>query len=298
MVSQAVSDFSSNLGLLGAQVLLAIAAYRRPEDRHHCRVRDESFLGSELVTGNSRKFLVYDSLPGTVHNKAVGLDKATLFIELTPFDPERLKELPSTLPKGVQFKDGHLWLGKRKLAHCIRSSEKIEEEHSARALWTIRWSALSEESLQIVVATLDQLDQEGAYLDEASDVGTSLSGMSLGAGSSAGGQTLELRLGLQMDLIQTQVPVLAIGIGMRTEMQMDIEFAQMLRFEQMLARNAAQAIEQALEKDDSPAGQARVANFILFAMARQVKNAAAEIGHEVSWSKARKVARDLMQRQR
>lgn len=295
MVSNS-SDAQSpdQLGLLGAQILLALAAYQRPDERHHCRVRDEDFAGSDLLTGNGRKFLVYDSLPGDIHNKAIGVDQKTLFIELTPFDEERVEEF-APLPQGVILKDQAMWRGKRKLATYIRSSAEVREEHGDRALWMIRQSALSDEDLRAAIACLDHLDQEGVYLQGASEPAPA-SGLSLGSSGSVGGQRLELRLGLQMDLIQAQVPVLALSAQMKNEQRMSLEIAQMLRFERLLQCNPEEAIQRSLEEDASPAGQETLANFIIFAMARRVKEAAASVGKDVSWSNARRVVRDLMKK--
>lgn len=288
-------DQENGLGLLGQQLLLVLAAFQRPDDRHLCHVRHEELSGADLLAGDgSRRFLVYDSLPGTLNNKAIGIDKKMLFVELTPFDEARIRgEL--TLPQGTRIDRGALWRGRRKLASMMRGSPKVEQQHGMRALWTVPWSDLPSDDLQAAIACLDYLDVEGAYMEDTSLEG-GVGSISVSSSSAAGGQRLEMRLGLQLQLIEVQVPILSVRGEMQTAMKLDLEFTQMLRFEKLLERNAEEAIRSLLEQDSSAEGQQRLASFILFKLARDVKKAAAEKGPEISWSRARQIVRGMMRK--
>ena len=79
---------------------------------------------------------------------------------------------------------------------------------------------------------------------------------------------------------------------------MNLELSQMLRFERWLQANPVKAIQDALDRDASPEGQARLAKYIVFKMARDVKNAANQIGKDISWRDARKIVRRALSEQR
>jgi hypothetical protein len=282
---------SREMGLLGLQIQLAVAVFQNRNAEHFCQVRHEVFAGNELLTGDSeRQFLVYDCLPGSMHNKAIGLDSKTLFIELTPFDLEAVAE--STLPNKVRVTSKAIFYGKRKVASCIQSSEAVAKDKGARALWMVPWQKLDAEQLTTAITCLDILDIDNAYvleLDPAEQENAP-------AASSSGGMRLELRLGLQMELIQAQVPVLALQQGLRPELSQNLELLQTLRFERLLEQNGEDAVLEYLARDSSPAGQKRLAGMIIFKLARDVKMAAAASGQVLEWPQARKIVRKLMRK--
>lgn len=281
----------NTLGLLGQQIRLAIGAYRNPVASHYCSVRDGEFTSEELFTGDGeRRFLAFDSLPGTVNVKAIGIDAKTLFVELTPFDRERFREIGE--PSGVRIDSRGLWRGHRKLAGLDIASSKVAAEHGPRALWTIPWPALSVENLAVVIAVLDSADVSGAYIDDpsmAADAPPAAPVMKL---------TMELRMDLQLRLIQTQVPILSLGnrLENRLELGMHLELQQLQRFETWLEKNPADAIEVFLKNNPGPEGERRVAKMIEFKLARDVKNAAERTGHDIDWPHARKIVRRLLKR--
>ena len=82
----------------------------------------------------------------------------------------------------------------------------------------------------------------------------------------------------------------------RGEMRLEqnLELVQLQRFERWLSRNPVEAIQQALEKDSSPEGMARLTKLITFKMARDVKNAAAQTGRDISWKEARRIVSRMM----
>lgn len=281
----------SDLGLLGQQIALVLRAYQNPDERHYCRVRDGEFPTSDLFTGNGdRRFLAFDSLPGTVNVKAIGVDAKTIFVELTPFDDDRLAE--TALPDGIKLNGGGLWHGRHKLAHVALASPKVAAEHGPRALWTIPWSKLSPEDLAVTVAALDRADEAGAYVEEPSDVAH------VAPVNSTGRMRMELRMDLQLRLIQTQVPILSLSnrLENRLEIGMRLELAQLQRFETWLERNPADAIDAYLKTHPGPEGELRVAKMIEFKMARDVKNTAEASGHDIDWSCARRIVRRLLKR--
>jgi hypothetical protein len=295
-----VSPSQDELGLLGQQINLVTHAYTSPSGTYWCEVQGVH-LTSDQIFGDSkaeRRFLVYDSLPGSIHVMAIGIDANNLFVELSPYDPEAVKQTSEeeNMPANVRVDKRGIWFGRRKLASVMRGSAKIQAEHGPRVLWTMSRS-LSDEDRQRVIATLDGLDEAGAYEMEQKD-----SGRDVGAApATSGTHRMEIRLGLQMDLIARQVPVLAIRMEgrpeTRTELQQSLEFQQLLRFEAWLQRDPENAIIQALARDPSSEGQARVIKFILFKTARDVKSAAGDSGREIPWSEARKIARNILQRQ-
>jgi len=288
----AVAPSPAELGLLGQQLGLALTAYAAPQGSYWCEAQKAHLTGQEVLGDSSarRRFLVYDSLPGSVHVMAIGVDDKALFIELSPYDPEGVKQAFAevTMPDGVRVDTEGMWLGRRRLASITRGSRQVELEHGARVLWTVSRS-LSPEHIAAAIATFDGLDAAGAYEIE-------VSGMSA-APAASGPPRMEMRLGLQMELIQKQVPVLAMHTEMRAKMRQGLELQQLFRFEAWLRRDPEDAIVHALSADPSPKGQARVVSFIQFAIARTVKKAAADNGRDIPWSDARKIARKLMSRQ-
>jgi hypothetical protein len=301
----------SELGLLGHQINLVINAHSNPQGTYWCDVQ-QKFLRGEQALGDaksSRRFLAYDSLPGSVNVMAIGADDKTLFVEVSPYDLEGIASAfaQGVLPAGVRVDAKGIWLGKIKLASASRGSKETEAEHGARTLWTVSRS-LPLEHLAVAITVLDGLDGSNAYqLETAGDEAPGVSAASVPAQS--GRPRLEMRMNLQMELIAKQVPVLAMRLEtrtemrtemraeMRTEMQLSLEFRQLQRFEQWLSRDPEDAIVHALSTDPSPKGQARVVNFIQFKVARDVKNAAASQGRDIPWSEARQIARKLMRRQ-
>jgi len=301
-----------SLALLGKQLQLALNAYQLPHGQHFCSVRQEKLTGLEILGGSTepRRFMAFDSLPGSINIKAIGLDEETLFLEITPYDPDGITQAQAEveMPKGVLIDASGMFYKKRKLATVLRGSREVEKKHGARALWTVSRS-LTPELMDMVIATFDALDISGAYDTCASDdepnSSESFAVPPTGKGKARPEMRLEMRLGLQMELIQTQVPIMALRVEQRLEQRMEMrpdmlqtmELRQMQRFEAWLQRDPEDAIIQALTTDPSPNGQKRVADYIQFAMARTVKNAAAADGRELSWRESRKIARKIMRSQ-
>jgi hypothetical protein len=289
----------SELGLLGQQLRLALAAFDQPLLQHYCAVRQEEHSGHALMgaSGEERRFLEYDALPGSLHVKAIGIDPKTMFIELAPYDAVALREehTESILPKGVRVDGRGVWFGRRKIASVVRSSPAVEAEHGPRALWTISRS-LPADSLALAIATLDALDVDIFY-EIASDKGYSHAYVGPAVGMSGSSQRMEMRLTL--DLALEQKPVLALRQEgrMRTEMHMDLELRALQRFERWLASSPKEAIDAALAKDSSPAGQNRLAKMICFKLAGDVKRAADERGRPITWPQAREIVRRSMAQQ-
>jgi hypothetical protein len=288
------------LGLLGKQINLVLKAYDAPGETYRCAVQDKNYLGSELFvdTTESRRFLMYDNLPGTINVMAIGIDTQTIFVELSPYDLDdvrRIAKEADVLPKGIRVDTRGIWFKSRKLASVTCDMERLDAEHGARVLWMIPRSK-SEEDIRMVITVLDALDVTNAYLLESE------TGETAGSNTNAapiGTMKLEQRMSLQMDLIQRQVPILALQqkLGVRAEQQQILEVQQVLRFESWLRRDPETAIVTALSNDPTPRGQMRVVFFVRFALARDVKKAAEANGRDISWKAARKIARNVMDSQ-
>jgi len=188
------SSFQSSLGLLGLQINLALNAFRAPEESFYCHVRHETLKGNVLLTGDGqRRFLVYDSLPGLAQIKAIGVDKKSLLVELSPFDTGELAE--QRWPKGTRIGVNGIWHGQRRLAFVSRTTPDETQEVGPRACWMIDHAKLSAEDLDLAIRLLDFADENGLYLLEASQ----------GQGSPVandGAPRLELRMTQQLQLIQ------------------------------------------------------------------------------------------------
>ncbi len=308
LLTQQVRHEDAELDLLGRQIALVIESFRHPDEEHECAVRHERFPGRELLPGDAtRRFLVFDSLPGSINVKAIGIDKRTLFVELSAYDPEKLAE--TELPKGVRLDivGRALRHGRRKLAFLSCASKDVAREHGNRWLWMVSWDTLPEDELRLAIRTLDLLDQSDVYEAPRASPASTPASMS---GTLKPGMGLEMRLGLHLDLIQEQVPILAVRAkntgpgGMRLEqtavlaqearLEQQLEFKQLQRFELWLKRNPVEAIREALERDGSPEGQARLVKFIEFKMARDVREAARASGQDIAWSQARRIVRKMM----
>jgi len=289
---------TSELGLLGQQIMLTITAFQaEPETALYCAVRGDYFTASEILTGeNERKFLVYDSLPGALDVKAIGLDKKTLFLELTPFDFERLQEYQDELPEGISFRADGMWCGRRKLAHMGKGPMKPDDEHGIRALWMLNWSELEPELLAKAIETFDLADSVGAYVFDPAvqDDSPSMSGSKKPA--------MELRMNFQLQLIHEQVPILALRLEprteQRTEQRLELTLEQTLRFERWLERNPEEAVQAYLASHPTPQGARHLASLIQFKLARDVKTVAKRDGKEISWRQARRIVRKMVNRRR
>ncbi|MDQ7814359.1 MAG: hypothetical protein RDU25_00940 [Patescibacteria group bacterium] len=289
-------DGPSGLGLLGQQIMLAITAFRaEPDTVLYCAVRGSYFAAREILTGEgARKFLVYDSLPGALDVKAIGLDQKVLFLELTPFDFERLEEYRDEFPKDVQFRKDGMWCGRRKLAHMGKGPMKPDAEHGMRSLWMIDWSELDQELLGKAIATFDLADSVGAYISDpsAEDDSPDVSGNTK--------PSLELRMNFQLQLIHEQVPILALQLEhrteQRTEQRLELTLEQTLRFERWLERNPEEAVEVYLANHPTPQGARHLASLIQFKLARDVKEIARREGRQIDWPEARRIVRKLVHR--
>ncbi len=280
------------LGLLGKQIEVLIKVFTEPSGSYYCNVRNEELPGSEMLTGEGdRRFMAYDSLPGTLNILALGIDAKNLFVELVPFDLAELRSL--TLPGGVRIDDKGMWRGKRRLAASLRSGAKVEAEHGPRQLWTIPWKTLSDADLATAIFALDTIDEAGLYIEDASILPPVYESS---IASTKPGLQMVQRLDLQFQLIQRQVPMLAIQLTTSLRLGMSLEVSQMLRFETWLNRNPEEAINRTLEDDPSPAGQEKVTSFIAFKMARDVRKAASAEGKEITWKEARSIVRKLLRR--
>jgi|GEM_PF-2721985 len=284
---------TSELGLLGKQIILTLTAFRSASDTVlYCAVRDGYFPASEILPGeNRRKFLAYDSLPGSSDIKAIGIDANALFLELSPCDVERLREHADELPSGVSFRTDGIYLGQRKLAHLAKSKTKPDEIHGIRVLWTIDWPKLKPNQLRMVIEVFDLANTLGAYKSaiDGDDVG----GAPVAFHKKPG---LEMRLGLQFELIQEQVPILALETRLKPEMQLELTIEQTLRFERWLERNPEEAIEEYLANHPTPQGARNLLNLILFKLARDVKTISAHNGKAIDWPEARRIARNIIKK--
>jgi len=281
----------SGLGLLGLQMQLAIASFRERERSHWCHVRQEEIAASDLLPNHAkikRKHLAFESLPPSVHVKAIAVDAECLFLELGPFNKDRAKE--QTLPDEVRLDiPGHaMWHGRRKLAHIAYAPPDIREEHRSRWLWMIDWARLPQRSLNLAIETIDRLHEADVY--------HVFRPAPAPVAAPKPHSPMEKRLGMQLELIQEQVPVLSLDPTLRPEQSQRLELRQLQRFETWLSRNPVQAIQEALEADDSVEGQQRLVKFILFKMARDVREAAFQAGKPIEWSEARRIVRKMMYR--
>jgi hypothetical protein len=289
----------AELGLLGQQIQLVIEASASSENAFWCDVQQKELTGEELLGDpeNELRFLVYDSLPGTINIMAIGIDKQTVFVEISPYDPSEISDglKASGAPPNIRVTADGMFFGRKRIASAVRCSKRVAAEHGDRVLWTIPRS-LPEELLNAAIATLDGLDDRNVY--ELVEVQSA----SAAPAASPTQMKLEMRLGLQMELIQRQVPILSQRLGLsatvelRPEQIMDLQ--QLQRFEAWLERDPEQAILQAFERDPSPKGQARIANFIAFAAARDVKKVAEAAGQPISWPDARRVVRRILKSDR
>ncbi len=288
---------TSDLGLLGKQIMLAITAFgAAPDTALYCAVRDDYFRADELLTGDGRrKFLAYDSLPGSEDIKSIGIDENTLLLELSPCDVETLLTYADELPNGVSFRNDGVYLGRRKLAHLAKPKMKPDEIHGTRVLWMIDWPKLGPQELRTVVEVFDLADTVGAY---ESDLGVDEGVTPVAYGKKP---SLEMRLGLQFQLIQEQVPILALRIEprdeQRTEQRLELTLEQTLRFERWLERNPEEAIEEYLANHPTPQGARHLASLIQFKLARDVKKIAEREGKPIDWPEARRIVRKIARRQ-
>lgn len=289
---------SDELGYLGKQIFLAIEASAHPDQIFHCEIQDKDLSGKELVGDkqNNLRFLTFDSLPGSIHIMAIGLNDEAIFVELSPYDQEEVDQLlqDDGAPVGFRVSEKGIFQGKTKLASVTYGSKEVAEEHGDRVLWTIQRS-LSQEQLHSAIRILDFLDIDVAYRqDEYVDYAQAPSA------HGSRGPKLEMRLALKMDIIQVQVPVLALHqnqeLGIHPDQLQIMQLRQLQCFEFWLERDPEGALNAFVERDPSPEGQKQLTRFIQFALARKVKNAAASTGTEIPWKFARKIVRRISSR--
>ncbi|MCC7522348.1 hypothetical protein IT407_00895 [Candidatus Uhrbacteria bacterium] len=288
---QELIQIDNSLGVLGVQLQLALSAYAKPEEEHACSVLGDRVPGSLIFTGGKgkRRYMQYERLPPSPYIKAIGVDDNTLFIELSPLDLERLKK--ADMPEGIRFElDRHqVWhTGKRRRKIAWVSNFKDNE----RWLWMVEWSRLPQDNLDAAIGMLDRFLEDGLFQGKKQPPRSPHSAE----------KPLEKRLGMQLELIQEQVPELMLNDKLTQSselnqgMTQELQLQQLQRFERWLSRNPVEAIQDALDKDDSPEGQARLVKFIEFKMARDVREAAKSSGREIAWSEARQIVRKLMRR--
>ncbi len=283
-----MSDPVRTLGLLGRQLKLVLQAFQAPDTTLFCAVRGETTsAATTLFREGERSFLVFDSMPGSVDVKAIGIDAENLFVELAPLDYMALKGAEAL--KGIRIDSRGIWLGRKRLAKLETSSAAVAREHGARVLWTIPWSTLAPGDLERIIQALDAIDDQGAYLESLPPDDEMV------ARSAPTSITLVQRMDLQLQLIQTQIPILSATVRQKqlqtVTMRLDMDLETCQQFESWLRRDPNEAINTYLLRDSSVPGQNRLTKLITFALVRVAREGAAARGETLTWPVARRLVR-------
>ncbi len=284
-----MSDPVRTLGLLGQQIKLVLQAFQAPDATLFCAVRNETLpAATALFREEARSFLVFDSMPGSVDVKAIGVDAENLFVELAPLDYMALRG--TEVLKGLRMDNRGMWLSRRRLAKLETSSAAVTREHGARVLWTIPWSTLAPSDLERVIQALDAIDDQGAYLESLPPE------ENMAPRSAPTSINLVQRMDLQLQLIQTQIPILSATVRQKQQqtvvMRQDMDLVTCQQFESWLRRDPNEAINTYLLRDSSVPGQNRLTKLITFALVRVAREGAAARGETLTWPVARKLVRE------
>lgn len=255
--------------------------------------------GDAFAQQNGRWFMTTDYLPGDVNIKAVGVDAEFIFVETSPLD---VGEVTAVIRKHML---PVTWDRRRRMildSSTRRMIGRIEDQNdlkvelpkelSGRCLWTIPWAKLEESRRREAIRLIDLVYTAGAYDQPTDDEAEEA------AAPTAQTQRLRLELGLQQRLQLEQRPMLALTQQMRIAgiQTTRMELTQILGLQQSILRMGPAQLETFANRDLTPEGQARTLQIFLFVLAGQVKRAMADTHPDMTWKQARRMARQLVEK--
>lgn len=286
-------------------ILKNAIAFRRSSFEASLTFEDPIAAGEQVAahtmftnTGG-RWFLRYESLPGIVAMKAIGVDVDGLYLETSPIPKDDLTAIirEHRLPLRISPDGGQITTSSARqlVVRIERLTTEIDKGLSeARELWTIPLSGLQDVHVEHVVRLADLVYTKNSYETSEPDEAV---------GEVGEHPTMRMQLGFQQQLQLSQRPLLA----QRQEQEQKLEQKQELRREQTQEMQLGQRLEiqqilslqyQILRmseeellafamKDPTPAGQKRTLNVLIFVLAGRVKN----LKPSLPWKEARRIAR-------
>jgi len=267
--------------LLGQQLFLALRFAKsgfNQEELLGCCVTQEQASGQTLFFQEKNKwFMRFDSLPGVVSVKAIGVNSAKIFLETAGVDVKAANQV--LVDKGLhpQFvvdsngvkRDKKPWI-------TFRNPNKTDQKKGLgnRLLWVMPWRSLSAaDHLQLIMVP-DLLYSANTFEQEEEE---SVSG------ARTQGMSFQILPRLRQQLLTEQRPELAL----RQEMSV----GYMLIMDQRLRQMSEAEVLEEVAKDTSAEGQRRMLRLLVFSLAGKVKRAMRETHPNMTWKEARALVR-------
>jgi hypothetical protein len=290
------------LDLLGRQLTICqrFAALGFPKkELFFCSVQDKDVPGEELFfERRGRWFLCFDSLPGTVVIKAIGADKRNLYVETAAIDFDEARDVLENVDDYMINQQGIFPSGKKDplIKFSLPNAKLLKRGIRDRCLWTIPWLKNDAEGRELRIEIADRVYSANAFVDEeartptpASDVPPERPAASRAA--PAAPPKIELKLSIEQQLRQEQIPLLA------DELRMEQRLAICMHWDRILREASEDELKELVAKDPSPAAQQQLVNLIVFTLAGKLKRA---WNHpdlpEPSWNEARAMIRRKINR--
>jgi hypothetical protein len=280
---------------LGSQLQNALVFRKSsfsPDILLHDPITGEEVAASEMFEQQgTRWFIKFDSLPGHLGVKAIGVDIEGLYLETAPVDDKTIVALAR------DHKIPLIWDAKRsaflntasKRMMIKMSRQKINDRDNEleeeRELWVMPLPQVSATDLGYAIRLADLVYTADAYEVEEDESFEAPSGPAMAP-------SMRLGLSFRQSLEITQRPLLSLGTELRPEHRQEqrLEIRQILGLQQqILHMNERQLMDYAM-KDLTPEGQKRTLRVLLFVLAGRIKSAKPKM----TWKEARKIARTMV----
>ncbi len=268
------------MDLIGKQLLLALryAEHGFPSDEHFdCEVSGERLRGGNLfVEKKNRHFLRFDSIPGALSIKAIGVTEKKLLLETAELDLSAFRTAIQNF--GLSYPlmiESTGIVAKGQSLISLRWNKKVTK----RCLWTFQWPKFKADDRRLAITLMDLAYASDTFVQSDDN---SFSPQVIEK------LTLDLDLSLRQELELEQVPEMAI--------QPEMSLAQMFIMEQRILRMTAEELAEFALKDDSVDGKKRKLNILIFALARKVKQTLSPTQPDLSWREARRIVRETINR--
>lgn len=283
------------LDLLGQQIMLALtfrdSGFNTQLDWEDIVAGAKAKSGTIFENRGNRWFMRSDSIPGHLGIKAVAVDEKGLYLETSPLNAERVKEVISELmlpiffspEKGI-FSD----MFTSKPLVIVTKPITPEEEMDKRCLWDIPLEGVSDTRKKVVVRLIDGLYTADVYeVEEAEELTASVTSR-----RDIPKLSLLLQISLQQRLSLEQRPILSLRQAPRMEdiMTQRLEIRQILALEQRILSMSPKDLEEFVIRYVAEHGEARTKNILLFAIAGRIK----DVVPQFTWKEARAISKKLV----
>ncbi len=267
-------------------------------------IRNEKIRVSEMFVrpeAEEQPWLMAEaSLPGVLAIKAVGISTDGVLLETAPLDVVRVNAILEERGLAFTFKKGGFYSirGPKKCVISVShpaevAVEQIEGEEQLtvgpRCLWIMRLKDLTLVQQATIISLADAVYAENAFVEEEVELDASGSAGSVGQ-VRAMVQRLEQTFQLRLMLEQKPVLMMAQKMGMRGEMQQQLQVTQLfaLQRQMLAAATDEQTVIRLFQEITAKLGQKRLMDAIIWTLAGKLVQANPKLTYKAARAVVRK----------